>query len=80
MLLLFPVVVVVYGVVLYGAVGLVGVVVPADDDGKAPLAAAPKSARNSMKTMNPNALSVESSAMLCLDQYRAIHFTLLTIA
>jgi hypothetical protein len=69
---------VVFGVVVKVVVGCGVVVVPADEDGQAPLAAAPSSARNSMKTMNPKAVSVESSAMLCLDQYRAK--LLLTIA
>jgi hypothetical protein len=54
-------------------VGYVGfAVVPAVDDGKLPPPAAyPKSARKSTKRMNPKAVSVASSAMLCLDQYRA---------
>jgi hypothetical protein len=50
------------------------VVVPAVDD-ETPPAAYPKRARKSMKMMNPNAVSVASSAMLCLDQYRAKHLT-----
>jgi hypothetical protein len=74
----FAVAVVVDGAVVYVVVGFGVVVVPAEDDGQVPLAAAPSSARNSMKTMNPKAVSVASSAMLCLDQYRVKH--LLTIA
>jgi hypothetical protein len=55
------------GAVVY--VGLGFVVVPAVEDGQVlPPAAYPKSARKRMKMMNPNAVSVESSAMLCLDQ------------
>jgi hypothetical protein len=64
------------GVVVY--VGF-GVVVLALEDGQVlPPAAYPKSARKRMKMMNPKAVSVASSAMLCLDQYCAKH--LLTIA
>src|SRR4249919_1698101 len=50
------------------------VVVPVEDGQLAPLAAYPRSARNSRKMMKPKRVSVESSAMLCLDQYRAKHF------
>ena len=46
------------------------VVLAVDEDELMPPAAYPKSARNSMKRMNPKSESVESSAMLCLDQYR----------
>src|SRR4029453_9188955 len=64
------------GAVVY--VGL-GVVVRAVEDGQVlPPAAYPKSARKRMKMMNPKAVSVASSAMLCLDQFSAKH--LLTIA
>jgi hypothetical protein len=48
----------------FGAV----VVVPAVDDDKVPPAAYPKSARNRMNRMKPNAASVESLAMPNLDQ------------
>jgi hypothetical protein len=50
---------------------LVVVVVPAVDDQVPPLAAYPSSARNSKNRTNPNAVSVASSAMLCLDHRRA---------
>jgi hypothetical protein len=44
-------------------------VVPAvDEDELMPPAAYPRSARNRMNRMKPNAESVESSAMLCLDR------------
>ena len=44
-------------------------VVPAvDEDEPMPPAAYPRSARNRMNMMKPNAVSVESLAMLCLDQ------------
>ena len=58
---------------------VVGVGGSAVDDGQLPPPAAyPKRARKSMKRMNPNAVSVASSAMLCLDQFGAK--LLLTIA
>jgi hypothetical protein len=67
-----------YGLVGYVVVGL-DVGVPVVLDGQLPPPAAyPISARNSMKRMNPKSASVESSAMLCLDQYRPGH--LLAIA
>jgi hypothetical protein len=49
--------------------GDVRLVVPAvDGDELRPPAAYPRSARNKMNRMKPNAESVESSAMLCLDR------------
>jgi hypothetical protein len=44
------------------------VVPPVDEDELTPPAAYPRSARNRMNRMKPNAESVESSAILCLDQ------------